>query len=127
MIQTGIDLVEIKRIQKSMKNPRFLTRVFSSDEIAMFRERKFPVQTVAANFCAKEAFAKALGCGIRGFAFKDISVLRDSLGRPYLRLDGPAEAMAKAAGAQSFSVSLTHTRSCAAAVVVCECRKGEEK
>lgn len=126
MVQTGIDLIEISRIKKSMENPRFLARVFSSEEIEMFRDRNFPVQTIAANFCAKEALAKAMGCGIRGFSLAEVSVLRDNLGRPYFKLHGAAAGLAEKCGS-SFSVSLTHTRQYAAAVVICAGDKGDLK
>ncbi|MDD2956171.1 MAG: holo-ACP synthase [Oscillospiraceae bacterium] len=125
ILGTGIDMVEIGRIRKSMENPRFLTRVFSSEEQELFRERGFPPQTVAANFCAKEAFSKALGTGLRGFALSEISVLRDELGKPWIKLDGAALELAKRGG-YSFSLSLTHTREYAAAVVICTGLKGEE-
>lgn len=117
MLTTGIDLVKISRIEKSMVNPRFLTRVFSVAEQAMLKKRKNPVQTAAANFAAKEAFSKAMGTGIRGFWLNEVSVLRDELGKPYFVLEGKAEILANQAGLQ-FSVSLTHTEDTAAAFVV---------
>lgn len=117
MLTTGIDLIEISRIEKSLENPRFLTRVFSVEEAALFRERGYRAETIAANFAAKEAFSKALGTGVRGFWLSDISVLRDQLGRPYFRFMGNAQKLVEQAGL-SFSVSLTHTRTTAAAFVI---------
>ncbi len=117
MLTTGIDLIEISRIEKSLENPRFLTRVFSVEEVALFRERGFRAETIAANFAAKEAFSKALGTGIRGFWLSDVSVLRDPLGRPYFRFCGNAQKLVEQAGL-SFSVSLTHTDTTAAAFVI---------
>ncbi len=117
MLTTGIDLIEISRIEKSMENPRFLTRVFSVEELALLQERNFRAETVAASFAAKEALAKALGTGVRGFALREISVLRDSLGKPYFQFDGRAKELVEASGL-SFSVSLTHTETTAAAFVI---------
>ena len=113
----GIDLVEIARIARSLANPRFLLRCFSEEERAMFARRGTPPQTVAANFAAKEAFGKALGSGIRGFALGEVAVLRDGAGAPYLALFGAARQLAEARGL-AFSVSLTHTDTTAAAVVL---------
>ena len=124
-IVTGIDLVEIGRIAKSMENPRFLERVYSPEELELLRSRAkadtplhlspSAVNTAAANFCAKEAFAKAMGTGVRGFSLSEVSVLRDELGRPYLSLSGNA---AKLAQGLILSVSLTHAKDYASAVVM---------
>ena len=115
-LTSGIDLVEINRIRQSLQHPRFLTRVFSDEERKFFQEKKVSVQTIAANFCAKEAFSKALGTGIRGFALTDISVLRDPLGAPYFFFQGKAKEIVEQRNL-TLSVSLTHTEEYAAAVV----------
>lgn len=117
-IFTGIDLVELNRIQHSLRSPRFLERVFSPEERALFRQKgDHALQTIAANFAAKEAFAKALGQGVRGFSLAEVAVLRDPLGAPVLVLSGNAMQIATAREL-TFSVSLTHTKYYAAAVVV---------
>ena len=113
----GLDMVEIKRIQKSMALPRFLEKVFSLAERELFASRSFSPQTVAANFCAKEAFSKAIGTGIRGFSLDEVSLLRDELGKPYLVLEGSAKEITDSLGL-SFSVSVTHTKEYASAVVI---------
>ena len=113
----GLDLVEISRIRKSMERPRFLESVFSPAERELFAARSFSPQTVAANFCAKEAFSKAIGTGIRGFSLPEVSLLRDELGKPFLVLKGRAEKIAREMGL-SFSVSVTHTKEYASAVVI---------
>ena len=69
-IVTGIDLVEIGRIAKSMERRMFLQRVYSPQELELMQLRAgqgkpllashSAVSTAAVNFCAKEAFAKAL-------------------------------------------------------------------
>ena len=117
MLTTGIDLIKISRIQKSLENPRFLTRVFSVEEIALLRERGMRAETAAANFAAKEAFSKALGTGIRGFSLNEVAVLRDPIGKPFFQFSGRAERLVLQSGL-SFSVSLTHTDTTAAAFVI---------
>lgn len=119
MVTTGIDILEIKRIQACMENPRFMTRVFSAMERELFAQKRNHPQTVAAHFCAKEAFSKALGTGIRGFSLDEVSLARDSLGKPYFVFTGRAKELAEGSGYQ-FSVSITHTKEYAAAVVVGE-------
>ncbi|MCD8108344.1 MAG: holo-ACP synthase [Oscillospiraceae bacterium] len=114
-MRVGIDCVDIARIEKSIEIPGFLERIFSENEIAMFMKKKMNPQTIAANFAAKEAFSKSLGTGIRGFKLKEVSVLRDELGAPYIELTGKA---AEIAGNSQFTVSITHTETVATAIVI---------
>ena len=113
MLMVGIDLIEIKRIKKSMQNPRFCKRVFGPSEWAFLQERGFSAQSAAASFCAKEA----LGTGVRGFSLAEVELLRGSLGEPSLHLSGAARRIAQERGL-TFSVSVTHTKEYAAAVVI---------
>ncbi len=114
-MRVGIDCVDIVRIEKSIEIQGFLERIFSKDELSMFAKRKMNPQTIAANFAAKEAFSKSLGTGIRGFKLKEVSVLRDELGAPYIELTGNA---AEIAGDTQFTVSITHTDTIATAIVI---------
>ncbi len=91
----------------------------------LFRQRGMRPETIAANFAAKEAFAKALGTGVRGFSLGEVSVLRDRLGAPYFLLSGRAKQLAEERGL-AFSVSLTHTDALAAAFVVAWAKGKEE-
>lgn len=125
MLLTGFDLVEIDRIRKAMQRPRFCRRVLGEEEYRQLSLRGLPCQSVAASFCAKEAFGKALGTGVSGFALSEVQLLRKENGCPYLSLSGEALRMAQERNVV-FSVSVTHTRLYAAAVVVGEvCRESE--
>lgn len=115
---TGIDLVELIQMQHCLRHPRFLDRVFSPEEQLLFQQKgSRSLATIAANFAAKEAFSKSLGTGVRGFSLREVGVLRDGLGAPFLSLSGHAAQIAHTRGL-SFSVSMTHTDHYAAAVVV---------
>lgn len=118
MVNVGIDLVETYRIKKSIQNPRFLNKVFSDMEIQKLKEKNFNVQSISARFCAKEAFAKAVGLGFRKFTFRDVQIFQDSLGRPYIVLENKAKELFNNSSYE-FSVSLTHTENYAGAVVIC--------
>lgn len=118
MINVGVDLIETSRIKKSIQNPRFLSKVFSNIEIQKLKEKKFNVQSISARFCAKEAFSKAVGLGFREFTFRDIQIFQNELGKPYIVLDGRAKELFDNSNYE-FSVSLTHTKSYASAVVIC--------
>lgn len=116
MIRNGIDLVEIERIRRSAQSPVFLERVFGARERAEWIQRGEKAEHLAGAFAAKEAFAKALGTGIRGFALNEVEVLHDTLGAPYFALSGKAAALAEAR-ALEFTLSITHTGTLAAAMV----------
>ena len=115
MFSVGIDAVEIERIREAMKNPRFITRIFSERERYETGRKANAAQSFAANWAAKEAFAKAVGTGIRGFSMNEVSVLHKENGKPYIELSGRAE---KLFSGYMLDISLTHTDSVAMAAVI---------
>ena len=115
IINTGIDIEEISRFKHLLEKPAFLKKCFGEDELKLFITKGMKPQTIAANFCAKEALSKALGTGIRGFSLKDIQLLRDDLGCPYFKLSGNAQELCKD---RKISVSVSHTRQYATAIVI---------
>ncbi|MCS7010088.1 MAG: holo-ACP synthase [Anaerolineales bacterium] len=117
VLKTGIDLIEIDRVQAAIERhgTRFLERVFTPQEITECRGRP---EAFAALFAAKEAAVKALGTGIGPVSWCEVETLHHPSGEPYLRLHGRAKAIAGRLGLEYWSVSLTHSRGLAAAVVV---------
>lgn len=112
-MRCGTDILKIARIEKSLKSESFFKRVFSEEERKLIKEKGVP--TAAANFAAKEAFAKALGTGVRGFSLSEVEVLRDEKGKPYFKLSGNALILSKGL---SFDVSLSHSEEDALAFVI---------
>ena len=81
----GIDIVEISRVRQAIKrNPAFLNKIFTASEL----NGNLGVTSLAARFAAKEASMKALGTGMFRTRWKEIEVLNDETGRPYLKLHG---------------------------------------
>jgi len=123
VIGIGTDLIEIARIEQSVARfgQRFLERVFTPREIAYCQRKKNAAESLAARFAAKEAGAKALGTGIsHGVGWLEIEVGREPGGRPTLELSGRAAERAREMGVTRVSLSLTHSRDVALAVVVME-------
>ena len=80
----GVDIVENRRIQESIKNPSFKKRVYSIKELIQSKAAHNKVAFFSKRFAAKEAFSKALGTGFRmNLNFKDIEVVNDKMGKPY--------------------------------------------
>lgn len=120
----GTDMIEISRIELSIAQfgERFLDRIFTPGEIAYCQHKKKRAsESFAARFAAKEAGAKALGTGIsRGITWKEIEVRREPGGRPTLHLTGRARKRAEELGISRLSLSLTHGRDLALAMVIAE-------
>jgi holo-[acyl-carrier protein] synthase len=120
---SGIDVVEIERIQHSIDRfgQRFLNRVYLSGEQAYCNKKRNSAESFAARFAAKEAAAKALGTGMsHGITWLEIEVVREPSGRPTLRFHGRAAQIAERLGVVRYSLSLTHTAQLAVASVVLE-------
>ena len=80
----GVDIVENKRIQKSIKNPLFKKKIYSLKELKQSNAVNNKVAYFSKRFAAKEAFSKALGTGFRmNLNFKDIEVINDKMGKPH--------------------------------------------
>ena len=114
----GLDLVEIGRIERACEKPHFRARIFTPAENARIDERG--AQTAAGIFAAKEAVAKALGTGFRGFGPAAIEVVVDELGKPLCALSGKALERMRALGGETIYLSITHTDGMAAAVAILE-------
>ncbi len=119
----GIDLVRIDRIEAGLVRwgNRFLEKVFTQSEQQACQARKHPAACFAMRFAAKEAFAKAVGTGIRfPFLWKDMEVLHLGSGRPVINLSERARAFLHELGIHAWHVSLTDDGLYGAAVVVLE-------
>ena len=85
IIGNGVDIIKNSRIKKLIKNPKFISRIFSKDEINQSRKIKNKTNFFAKRFAAKEAFVKSIGVGFRkGINFNDIYVKNNKLGKPIL-------------------------------------------
>jgi len=117
IVKSGIDLVDISRLEEIQPaiRQRFLKRVFTDNELADVGDS---AASLAGRFAAKEAVAKALGCGIGPVSWKEIEVLRGEAGEPELKLNGNATRLAQQLGLEQWSISISHTAGQAVAVAV---------
>lgn len=115
-IATGVDLVEVDRFEKL--NPRvkerFFRRVFTPQEL---NDSDRSLQHLAGKFAAKEAAAKALGCGIGRVSWQELEIINDVNGKPELILHANAAQAATEAGWSAWSLSISHTHTHAMASV----------
>ena len=87
IIGNGVDIVENKRIEKSLKIKGFIKRVFTKSEINKSKKLKNKTSYYAKRFAAKEAFVKSIGEGFRNnINFNDINVVNDKKGKPIIHI-----------------------------------------
>lgn len=90
IIGTGNDICDIHRIE-ALLNDKFIARIFTAAEQATCNAREERAAAYAKRFAAKEACAKALGCGIgRDALFTEIEITNDERGAPLITLHGAA-------------------------------------
>ncbi|WCK54986.1 holo-ACP synthase [Aneurinibacillus sp. Ricciae_BoGa-3] len=124
IVGTGIDIVELERIEKILKRQEqaFISRVLTKAEIQqMPAEQARKTEYTAGRFAAKEACSKALGTGIGGvLSFQDIDVLRADNGKPGITVS--QEVLAATVGLERcrLHVSISHSRDYAIAQVIVE-------
>ncbi|MFA6178435.1 MAG: holo-ACP synthase [Candidatus Methylopumilus sp.] len=119
----GTDIVEVSRIEESLARfgNNFAMRILSEREMQDFTQSNTQARFLAKRFAAKEAFAKALGTGIRAPAtFENIGVAHDDLGKPVLDLAPGLQAYLEAKGIRFQHLSISDEKMLAAAFVVLE-------
>lgn len=121
----GIDVIEKKRVSNLHQKygKKFENRVLGDlEKKALSRKsNKSKSRFIANNFACKEAFSKVIGLGFsEGISLKEIEVLRNSKGKPYLVLDGKTNEIAKKIGIKNFHVSISDTETISTAFVVGE-------
>ena len=124
MIASGVDLIEIARIEKGVARhgERFYRRFFTAQEIAFCAGR---ATRLAGRFAVKEAVAKALGTGIGDFKWTDVEVVCDGRGKPELVLHNKAREIAIAQNLTTWSISLSHTDTLAMGIAVATSGNGD--
>ena len=79
-IGIGVDIIDNKRIKLSIKNKKFINRIFAKNEIIKLSKIQNKISYLSKRFAAKEALAKALGTGFRnGLNYRDIQILNNKI------------------------------------------------
>ncbi len=81
----GTDMAAVARLRQAYarQGRRLAERLLHPEEMPAFDAAADAANFLAKRFAAKEAFAKAVGTGIRGeVSFRRIGVRHDALGRP---------------------------------------------
>jgi len=123
----GTDVCDVRRIAASLtrRGDRFAERVLGPNELIVFHERRAKVESrgvsyLATRFSAKEAFAKAIGMGMRSpMRWRDCEIVKAPSGKPLIRLHGELAAWFDARKLQAH-VSVSDETDYATSFVVVE-------
>lgn len=108
-MKIGIDIEEVKRFSKLVKDEAFLKRIFSKNEIDYCLSKKNLCQHFAVRFAGKEAVWKAVN-GKKNISITDISFKNIDSGKP--------EVYIKNRRASDIDISFSHTKSAVVAVAI---------
>lgn len=118
IIGVGCDIIEISRICKAIRNPLFVERLFTPEEISRGLQYRQPASYFAGRFAAKEALSKALGTGIGSkLSWKSMEILNDKRGKPYVVWHGGVK---ERYAIVHSHLSISHSKSTAVAYALIE-------
>lgn len=114
----GIDLLAISRVERMLLRRGLRAyKLFTPAELGDAGQGPMKIARLAVRLAAKEAAYKALRLG-GPLIWREIGVVKDSLGRPSIELIGKTAAGAQAAGVAKVHLSLSHERDMVAAFAV---------
>ena len=119
----GTDIVEVSRVTQifARHGKRFVRHVLNPSEMPEFESANFPDRFLAKRFAAKEAFAKAIGTGLRGkVSLTNIRITHDALGKPGLDFTPALQAIVTERGIARCHLSISDEKELVAAFVVLE-------
>jgi holo-[acyl-carrier protein] synthase len=122
IIGMGIDIADQTRFQRSLdrQGERIIQRIFTENEIVICQRYRKNVEHFAGKFAVKEAFMKAIGKETAKIEFKEIEVLNQENGAPYILTHGKAKEAVEKLGITKIHISISHDANIAAAVVILE-------
>jgi holo-[acyl-carrier protein] synthase len=119
----GTDVVSYERIKSLHERygERVAQRMLSEAELAEYVRSADPARYLMKHFAAKEAFAKAMGTGLRAsVTLRRISIGHDDLGKPLLSFDEVLSNYVARMGVTRNHLSISDEREHAVAFVVLE-------
>ena len=111
-MEIGLDNELIERFEKMDKLDSFLKKYFTENEIKYIYTKVKKFETIAGIYCGKEAFLKAtkLGIGTKEIMLKDVEILHEENGAPYIFVNEKIEKLLQKLGAKQIKISTTHTK-----------------
>ena len=118
IVGLGLDLAEVERYEfDDAQLAWFSRKIYTDEEVAYALRKRNRAERFAGFFAAKEATRKAFGHAI---PWRQIGVTHERSGKPGIRLFGTASELPGERGVTAIHLTITHTATMAAAVVVLE-------
>jgi holo-[acyl-carrier protein] synthase len=114
----GNDIIETQRILEAIKayGDKFLSRIFSKEEILYCKKYKDSYIRFSGRFAAKEAVAKALGVGFgKNLKWLDLEIVNDLKGKPHVKLSSE---VSKYFNHPKIHISISHCKKFATAIAI---------
>lgn len=118
----GMDQIEIDRVKKATEKKTFLERYFSEKEQELIKKR---AGRCATNFAGKEAVVKAIRTGFCSIEPREIEILREESGAPYVRVSKQVQKILDEKKITKIHLTLTDTKTVACAYAIAVCGKDE--
>ena len=119
----GTDVVEVSRMRESHSKygESLAKKILTPNEMQMFNDSKIKENFLAKRFAAKEAFAKAMGHGLRGEVnLQAIEIDHDDLGKPFLKFNAELEKKMEKLNIKCCHLSISDEKNIAVAFVILE-------
>jgi len=119
----GTDVVEVSRMRESHSKygESLAKKILTPNEMQMFNDSKIKENFLAKRFAAKEAFAKAMGHGLRGEVnLQAIEIDHDDLGKPFLKFNVELEKKMEKLNIKRSHLSISDEKNIAVAFVILE-------
>lgn len=118
----GVDIIDISRFSKWVKDPKLILRFFNEEELDFLQNESkiFIEEKLAGHFAAKEAFVKTTGLGFYNITLRDICVKNDKYGKPFYEFYDSALKIYNKLQAKNCHLSISHDGGKAIAFAVLE-------
>lgn len=114
----GMDLAEVARYEfDAAQLAWFARKVYTEEEMAYAMRKRNRAERLAGFFAAKEATRKAFGHAI---PWRSVGVSHERSGKPIIVLYGESAELLERRGVTAVHLTITHTATMAAAVVILE-------
>jgi holo-[acyl-carrier protein] synthase len=118
IVGIGIDLAEVERYRFDERALAWFARkVYTEEEMAYALRKRHWAERLAGFFAAKEATRKAFGHAI---PWREVGVSHERSGKPILRFYGRVERLPASRSLSLIHLTITHSATTAAAVVILE-------
>ncbi len=115
----GIDILDVCRMEKMALNMPHMKKVYTKYELEYINKTNQKTQRMAGIYCAKEAFLKAIGVGIKnGINLLEIEVKHEESGKPYLSVSERVKNLLLTKNLKEISISISHTESISTAICI---------